>query len=85
MTETFAVVEADAGVIAKVPNWYGDIEGEDVILPPLFIPSIMEICEYNNEKYDDGNIYNNGVDDYIPNHNYCVKDGSLSGMVSGEV
>ena len=44
----------------------------------------MGDCKNDNEKYYDRDIYDDGVNGYIPEHNYHVEDGILAGTVAGE-
>ena len=53
----------DTGGIDEEPNWYSDREEGGTIPPLLTLSTTMYYCEYENEKYDDGDIYNYGKDD----------------------
>ena len=47
----------------------------------------MEYCKYNNYEYGDDNgrdIYGNGDDDNITDHDYHFEDICLSGTLTGE-
>ena len=44
----------------------------------------MGNCKDDNKKYYDRDIYEDGVNGYIPEHNYHVEDRSLAGTVIGE-
>ena len=47
----------DTGCIDKVPNWYGDRKEGDIITPLLWTSAMMYDFEDENDKYDDGDTY----------------------------
>ena len=60
------------------------------MIPHLLLSSaIMDDCEDNNYDDDDDDddnldIYNDGNNDDVPNHNYLSEERILTGMVTGE-
>ena len=58
-----------------------DIKGGGVV-PSVLLPSMtMDNCDDKNDG-NSGDIYDK---DDVPDHNYCFKDGSLSGTGTGEI
>ena len=76
-TNNGAVADVDADEVG------GDRE-EGGVIPPLLFPSTKMInCKDNNDKDDNINIYSDGNNGYIPDHEYHVKYRIIAGTVTG--
>ena len=85
VTDNGMVEDADAGSIGEKTNLHGYRKTGGVIPILLFLSTKMDNCKDENYKDDDRDIYNNGNDDYIIDHDYRVEGRSLVEMVTLKV